>query len=551
MAQTGMSRTLGRQPTRENVRTEPYRFERNIRNDYKRVITTGFGGKFIPVMAIPLLREDRMLSSTFRFSFEMAETSDMLLNPVRIAVHAWFVPKLAFERFMDLGHLNRAWNEQEEVDGSTTPWIQQVPFDGAGGRGTTWEIYRALGLHAPAGAMVNADYQEAYNLIWNYIAKQTSPSLTERQWNQHALAPAFWMHNAMKHVKPTFDQALVHGQIPVTITEGAEMHLRSDEYSQASNQGGSPGVNVTFPGSMDEQPREEGSHYAWDVLGHRMWTELNEGGFEISLATIDHARKTTAFAIARQQYQGLDDDTLIDMLMSGIRIPEEGMKHPILLGRAETVFGMSQRYATDADNLEKSVTRGLSQLDLRLMVPQQNTSGIVMAIAEILPEQLYERQEDHYFTASEVSDFPDRLRDELDLEPVEVVQNQHVDQDHTDPTGVFGYAPLNHKWLRQGPNVGGLYHRIQADEPWNEYRNRIWAVETIDPSLGDDFYLASNLHHQVFADSLTDPFEIRCNGIAVIEGNTMFGPALRESHGDYEAVKAKGDLSKIDLPDPE
>lgn len=547
--------TLPTQTGPDNVRTTPQAHQRTTRVDFKRVVTTGFGGQFLPIFAVPLLREDALRMTTFRLGFEMAETASMLLNPVRVAAHMWFVPKLAFERFEDLGQINRSYLGKPEKDNNVVPWFQLGTIeDGAASDPVFGEIARTMGLHSGPGATVNLDYIEAYNAIWNYVASQTSQSLTHRSEHDQTLAPAFWMHSAMRHVKPTFDQALIHGEVPLNVTESmmqvqglvveqnaahsAATYYNPDGTTVTSPNGGWPSSVLSLGGS------NKGSGFI------SPWVEMEENGITVSLANIDLARKTAAFARIRQQYQGLNDDQIIDLLMQGVRIPDEGLNYPLLLDRKETIFGMSQRYATDSGNLEKSVTRGQTLLDMRAAVPQTNTGGIVMCCVEILPEQLYERQFDPYMMSESVADLPDRMRDELDLEPVDIVYNAFVDVDHSDPLGVFGYAPLNHAWQREAPMLGGLYHRPRADAAWNENRNRIWAVETQDPALGDDFYLASNIHHEVFADSQTDPFEISASGVAMIEGLTFFGPALRESVNDYDKVMEKADLSRIDLPAP-
>lgn len=546
------SMALPAQTTPDNYRTTPQQYAPTVRTDFKRVLTTGFGGKFLPVAAIPLLREDRLQASTFRFGFQMAETAQMLMNPVRVAVHAWFVPKLAFERYGDRGILNRSYLKQAEKDGEVVPWFQPVDYWQAAN--TPHPVYRAMGLHAPAGEQVNSDYVEAYNAIWNYVAEQASPSIAKRGATDPSLAPAFWAHSAMRHVKPTFDQALIWGEAPVNITSQQMavkgLLVETNAGHQTGEQFNPDGTSFTPPqGGWAVSALNSGAatkESGWIAP----WVELEENGVTISLANIDLARKTAAFARARQAYQGLGDEQLIDLLMAGVRVPDEGMRHPLLLGRRETIFGMSQRYATDSPNLEKSVTTGQTVLDMTVVVPQQDTSGVVMFVAEILPEQLYERQADRYLLETDQANLPDRLRDELDVEPVEVVLNGHIDTDHSAPTATFGYAPLNHSWQREAPNLGGLYHRPDASAPWDENRNRIWAVETVDPVLGDDFYLSSNIHHQVFQDMDTDPFEIALNGVARIEGLTMFGPALRESYGDYDAIMAHADMSRLDPPDP-
>lgn len=527
---------LPAQTTPDNFRTTPQQFARTVRTDYKRVLTTGFGGKLLPIAAIPLLREDRLMASRLRLGFQMAETSQMLMNPVRVSASAWFVSKLAFERFGDRGILNRSYLKQPEKDGLVVPWFDKVNIGDGLSKDNPYPVWKSLGAHAPLGTQVNSDYLEAYNAIWNYMAEQASPAIEKRAPKTQELAPAFWHHSAMRHVKPTFDQALLHGEVPLNVVS-QDMPVRSKLLIDGNAGGYAPG-QTTVP------PQVNGDYEFTDV-----WAELADNGITVSLANLDLARKTAAFARARQAYQGLGDEQLIDLLMSGVRVPDEAFRYPMLIGQAETIFGMSQRFATDSPNLEKSVTTGQTILDLNVTVPQQDTSGIVMVVAQILPEQLYERQADRYMMAVDQAELPDRLRDELDLEPVETVYNRDVDTDHSDPDTVFGYAPLNHKWTRETPNLGGLYYRGDSSAPWNENRNRIWAVETADPVLGDDFYLASNIHHSVFADTNTDPFEISLNGVCRVEGLTMFGPALRESTGDYDAIMDKADMGRIELPE--
>jgi len=533
-------------PRRRSDKTSAMAWPTSVRTDYKRVLTTGMGGKMLPIMSIPLLREDQLLSSTFRFGFEMEETEDMLVNPVRIAVHAWLVPKLAQSRFLDLSHLNRSFMKQTEIDDTTTPFFDTVdPFVAT----ELCEILKTLGAHVPVGEVVNTDIIESYNAVWNYLAKETSPSLALRGDQDLDLAPAFWAHNIMQHVKPTFDQGLIHGEVALNV-EQANMPVKGLYIAQNE----SPrGANVYLPdGTLDTlaDPTWAAAIESTDkTTGYDVFAELQQNGITVSLANLELAKKTAAFARMRQQYASLGEDAVIDVLMSGVRIPDEGLRKPMQLARAETVFGMSQRYATDSGNLDKSVTRGQTMVDINIRTPPVNTGGTIMVMAEILPEQLFERQGDPALLMTDQDNLPNRLKDELDLEPVEIVYNSTVDTDHTDPTGIFGYAPKNHRWQRDIPNVGGRYHRPDADAAWDEERNRIWAVETVDPQLGTDFYLATNIHHEVFSDTVNDAFEVTANGVARIQGLTKFGPGLYEASDDYEKIEAHADTDRIEIPE--
>lgn len=519
--------------TPDNFRTSAMAHPRTQRTDYVRSLSSTFGGELTPVFAVPLLREDQLGSTTFRFSLEMAETASMLMNAVKVRASVWLVAKPAMGRHMDLGQINRSYLGQPEADGTPIPWFVHHSHEEQPGQ--AWPFYQRMGLHLPTGVAANQDYVNAYNAVWNYLAEQASPALAHRELDDATIAPAFWDHSVGRHIKATFDQALMHGDVPIDTSAGRAI-IKSSTVGNLTGGGYSPAQPGIPPGEAGEFTFDE------------VWAEL--GAASMSLANIDMARKTAAFARSRQAYQGLGDDEIIDLLMSGVRIPDEEYKYPQLLGEQSSIFGMSQRYATDSGNLEKSVTRGQTQLDVRVQTPPINPGGVVIGVLQVLPEQLFERQEDVYLTAQGVDDLPNRLEDELNLEQVEIVKNRHMDTDHSTPDGTFGYAPMNHHWVRDIPNIGGLYYRPKADQAWNEWRNRIWAVEQPDPQLGSDFYLASNIHHQVFANSSTEPFEVTANGMARISGLTAFGAAIRESYGDYDKMRDKTDTSRLDPPDP-
>lgn len=168
-----------------------------------------------------------------------------------------------------------------------------------------------------------------------------------------------------------------------------------------------------------------------------------------------------------------------------------------------------------------------------------------MIVGQALPEQIYERQADYYMTATQVKDLPNRISDELDPQPVQMVANKEVDVKHETKDGLFGYAPLNHKWTGGSPKVGGRYYRPDPDAAWSEDRNRIWDTGVKNPTLGPDFYLASSLHHNVFQSSNEEPFEWWVGGVIRISGLTYFGPSLRESRDDYVKVLSKVNMGRL------
>jgi len=86
--------------------------------------------------------------------------------------------------------------------------------------------------------------------------------------------------------------------------------------------------------------------------------------------------------------------------------------------------------------------------------------------------------------------------------------------------------------------VGGKFKRPSSGSANDEDRMRIWAAETANPTLGTDFYLATNINQKPFLDTVADPFEAVCVVQLAIEGNTQFGPPLVESEQNYDAVLA-------------
>jgi len=526
----------------ENYRRGPVAHEKTQRTDAVSVVTSSFGGKLVPLKMIPLLREDAVLNSQLQINIQMAETAEMLLNPVRVSAMAYLVPKSAFERFPDMGTIERSYNGQQEIDGSVVPWFENFTYnEPPPGQTTDPGVYKTLGLHAPNLAVINSDYVEAYNAVWNYIALQRSSSLAARNRLDTTLAPAFWEHTQMKHVVPTFDAAMVEGGIPVSFGATGLLPVVTDGVNNDAATIGSATSDTASHGlktNIGENPQiiEIGAEGVNTV---NLFAKLAEQGVEISLANIEQARETQAWAKLRNQYQGMSDDWMIDQLLSGVRLSDETLQQPVLLDHSDTIVGMSERYATDGANLSKSVADGRTSLRLNLRAPALQTGGVIVICGQVLPEMIYERQRDYYMRTTDVSDLPLRTADELDPQPVETIKNGEVDESHSLPDDLFGYAPLNHKWMRRAPNVGGKYYRPSPSIAWDENRNRIWSTEVVDPTLGPDFYISNTVSHQVFASQNEDPFEWWVAGDIQISGLTYFGETLREAQGDYDAVQAQ------------
>jgi hypothetical protein len=554
--------------------TAPVTFPRSRRNHALAVLTSMPAGKCVPLAVMPMLREDS-LRSFMRINVEMLETKELLANPVNLRVTAYVVPLLALARFEgSRDQFDRSYMGEPKVDGgAVVPFIETQAMGAHGANA----VYKALGLHGKTTDQVNTAYLEAYNAIWNFRARNRSPHLTERTRLDATLAPAFWHHSRFQHVVPDFDQAVIDGEIALNLV-ASQLGL-----SGAAAITGSPAITDSGNsfrlghGSGKANPRglqmaNGAGTVTWDAVAGQSSTdvryerglavsagtlavdlsavvaEMTEGGVSISLSNLELARKTQAFAKMRERYQEHDDEWIIDMLMDGLSIPDQALKQPILLADRMVNFGQVKRYATDGGNLAESAVSGGASLELNLRVPRLQTGGVVMVVAEAVPEQLFERQRDPFFHSANVDAWPEALRDTLDPEKVDVVQNAEIDVLHSTGTNTFGYAPMNWKWNAWGPRVGGKFYRPTTDPLTDTTRQRLWAVEVANPALSADFYIVSSMHTKPFLDTASDPFEASLMGAAVIEGNTQFGGVLVEATSNYDDVLAKAPQERIDKP---
>lgn len=535
-------------PTR--VKSTPVSVPRTTRHHDVRVLTSIPAGKMTPVCVIPLLREDAIQNCTLRLSFEMMETAEILMNAVNVAVKAYLVPHLVYDRFggsIDL--LNKSY---EGVAFGNDPVVPFFTMMGGMPDPKTNQVHVYLGKHVKANTPWSSIYLEAYNEIWNFRAKNRSPDLALRSIYNANLAPAFWQHQGFAHIVPDFDQAMIDGEVPLAI-QGGSLPVRGLYTAATAGTNNAAGlvdsvgyqpVAGAFPATTAITAEKQAAAPYAPII----FAELAENGITVTLSNIELARKTQAFAQLRRQFSGHTDEYLIDLLMDGISIPEQMMAQPMLLAERNTIFGMSKRYASDAANLTESVVNGATFVDLNIRTPKIGVGGVVMVVVEITPEQLFERQADPYLFADNPQKLPQFLRDTLDPEKVSVVPNKYVDVNHATPDGVFGYAPLNHEWNHTAPCIGGRFSRPTVDGAFDEDRQRIWSVETANPTLSTDFYLCTNMHTKPFVVTNQDPFEVVIRGGATITGHTVFGQLLIEASDDYEQVFEEAPIERINKP---
>ena len=541
--------------------TQAVTYPRSRRNHGLAVLTSLPAGKCVPVAAIPMLREDG-LNARLQIAVEMQETVEILMNPVFLRATAYVVPLLALERFEgSRDQFDRSYMGEPKVEGGAVVPFIETHVMGAHGSNA---VYKALGLHAKSTDLVNTMYLEAYNRIWNFRAKNRSPNIAERARLDTTLAPAFWRSSRFEHVVPDFDQAVIDGEVALNVTDRrapiSGIGLGNIRGNATVNAGvkdgkGDQAYPLAYPArGFDDSVTDNSAHVfvrtkggivPGDPLRTDIFAELAESGITVSLSNLELAKKTQAFAKLRERYQEHDEEYIIDMLMDGLSIPDQALKQPILLADRSVRFQQAKRYATDAGNLAESAVSGATIASLELHVPRLNTGGVVMVMLEAIPEQLFERQRDPFFHSSDVDTWPEALRDTLDPEKVDIVLNAEVDTDHATPNGTFGYAPMNWKWNAFGPRVGGKFYRPSTNTTTDQDRQRLWAVETVNPALSEDFYLVKSIHTKPFLDTASDPFEATVVGNAVLDGNTQFGGMLVEATDNYDKVAAKAPTERI------
>jgi hypothetical protein len=553
--------------TTELIPNVPVSFSRTKRMQKGRVLTSGDAGKIIPIKADPCLREEGF-SGNINIDVEMMETSEKPVNAIVAKAMTYYVPFLAFEQFNgSIEELNRSYSKENGIAGSQVSFFEKnkyyngssvvtdsTPTDMDTGDNGRAEFYGTMGIHHGAADMNNA-YVQAYNAIVNHRRKARSASLATRNEFDHNLAEAFWPNEGNSHIMADFDQKLVDGEVTLNALT-FKAPLRSTwafntadpaaavRAGAAANQTLNSG-QIWAPATSGENLTDVGDYWEWAV--NDVWAELTQGGVAtMSLADIEQARKTAAFAKLRSAYDGIDDEFIIDLLMQGISVPTEVMKQPMLIGQQTGMFGFAQRYATDSGNLDDSATNGFVSLGYRVRAPRTSVGGIVMTTLEIAPERIWERKKDYFLYTTDTDQLPNALRDSLDPEKVSVIKKNHLDVNHSTPDATLGYAPLNHEYNRDQIMVGGKFYR-PSNDAYTEVRSRIWTNETTDPSLSTDFYLCTNLHKKIFADQVSDSFEITAVSDLTVDTNVVFGDRLIEADAtsDYEEITNLVDANRI------
>lgn len=527
--------------------TTPRSVPHSNRNKPVEHLSSLLPGVVHPVALIPMLREDKA-HGRVDFTVEMMETKELLANGVTARFSAWCVPWLAMDRFQgSMDQFDRSWQGRPKTDdpGETvTPFftkqvygdIMSVPF------------WKSWGRHYSPTDAINTMYVESYNKIQNWRARNASKELAARLMTDTSLAPAFWTRTGFEHIVPDFDQAKEHGEVALTIVEShlklrgmgirhgagavGAFTMRDTDGADQTLEGWA--IGGTFSGNVGQAQLVVKSNGA---SGPDFTAELPQNGITVSLGNLKKARLMQEWADVRKRFEGHDDDAIIDQLMAGIPIEDQWLKDPFLLDEDIVQFRQAKRYSSTAGQLDDSAVSGVATGSLLVHVPKLRTGGMIVVLCEILPNQLFERRPDPFMYVSDPDDLPNAMLDQADTEKVEVITNRMIDVTHSNPNDTFGFGPLNLLWNGDGPTLGGDFIKPQASAGNTAARNRIYAVEAVDPVLTDDFYIAKDgIHTKPFLDEVMNPFQIQAVGNIVLNGLTQFGGALVEATGNYDKL---------------
>lgn len=534
--------------------TTPIQPPRSRRQVNQVVATSMPAGKMVPVTAFPLLREDKLMNSMIHCKVDLMETAEVIKNGIKCRFMAYFVPFLAFDRFNGgMDEFNRSYQKQQIADGvSVTPFFNSTAMGTPG----AWPIHKYLGFHAKQGDIVNTSYIEAYNLIWNFRARNRSETLwnaKKRVESDVTLAPAFWQHEQYKYVVPDWDDAAMEGSVDLSFTNAKIPVMgigfqAGGTYAPTASVKQADGSSGAFPfgaAASTGFPIFKSTTGVSATAVPDIFTNMAAAGVKISLANIELAKKTQYYAELKSQFEGLDDIWIVDLLMQGVSVPEQMWKQPILIADKTEIFGIEKRWATDGANLTDAVVNGAAMCDLDMVLPQCPTGGIVMVVAEILPEQLFERARDPLLYTIDPATLPNALRDDLDPQKVERMSNGEIDTSHATPNGLFGYRPMNWKWQASNTRIGGKWFKPAPDNTFNEERQHFWTVEVVNPVYGNDFLISETFNTLPFVVTNQDVGEVSLQGTAIIEGNTQFGTRLLEQDNAYTEVLSAVDQTRI------
>lgn len=553
----------------------PVSFETSMRPDKAVIMTSGFAGKVVPVGYIPLLPGDSAAGKV-GFDMQLAEMPKPLLNAVMMRVQAWFIAKAAMPQFPGRDELNHAMTGEPIKALGAADRAPPGFFTTISGAALTTaaasEFFKTLGLHVPTGATINSDLIDAFVVLYNFRLAAHSSRLPRRKYASEDIAeattlpPAFWPSGRFAHVVPDYEAALVMGSLELDVMAGRlpvdGIYFNGTIPVRAAGmamRGVLPGMDIITTGiggddAVVEANAGSGNSPHFAVSGAtgaaarpEVYAEMGGQTISVTLNDIDKARIRQAYAKLHAAYAGNDatgfdnDETLVALLMQGLNPGAENFKRPILLDSKVVPVGFAERFATDAANLDDSVSTGRASAVLTLNVPKTDVGGVVIYTVEVLPERLDERMADEWMLCTTFDHLPNALRDIQRTLPVDMVLNRRIDAKHSQPGGLYGYEPMNAKWVRDATRLGGSFYQATPGAVVTEPRAGIWQTDIVNPAFTSTHWLAPvPFPNDVFADTLKPSFEITARHAVTIVGLTQIGDPLSEANDDFAAVEGAG-----------
>jgi len=530
----------------------PVQYNMTRRPDNTSTLTSVKAGVVNVVAQAPLFRGDSC-SGRINMMLQLAEMPKPVNNAIIARAQAWFVPRPALPYFSGLDEYTHSYHGTNITElGAAARTPPNLYYTGISSSvANLTEIYQTLGLQVETAGTVNGDIFDAYTVIQNFRLAAHSSKMARYEYISEAgtglqswkqLKPAFWPRGRMHTMVADYESALVTGALDLDVSAG-QMPL-TGYYVTGDGQGAIAGRNpdgTAYAGTKDV------SQVGIETTDpDQLYADMAAQTIVTTLADIDKARTTNAFAKMMASYAGTNfsgfnnDDVIVSELMQGYQVPQELFNRPWLLDNKTVVFGQTERHATDAANLDDSVTTGQANVSLSINIPRAEYGGHMLATLEIMPERLYERQSDEYLYVSSADDLPNALRDVQRVEPVDVATLRRWDVKHTTPAGIAAYEPMNAKWRREFTRLGGEFLQTTPGTPNTAARTAIWQPDIVDPTMNNDFWLCpSPFPQDVFSVPANDCCEVALMQQLTITGITQFGDELVEDNSEFLTVKAE------------
>lgn len=545
----------------EMIPMNPLSFKMTTRPVQKKVLGSQDAGNAIPT-SMDYVGPNESGVGNVGLNVQLMETAEPITNAVHATAMTYLVPFTAFEQFQGseeeamrryegkesllTGNVEPFFNTNKYWNGTTVVTDSDAStWDTAGGNGRS-EFYKTLGLHTQK-TTINNSYVQAYNIVQNHRRRARSPQLEERNEYDHTIAEAFWPNSGNSMIVADYDDAVVNGEVTLASMTG-ELPIKAPRARSTDG--------TTYTASAVNWTPDLGANHLYPVGGvvdegdlfefGDMFADLGGALAKFNLAELAQGKLIADYAKKRASLSGQSEEYIIDLLMRGIMPTSAVSRLPILVGMGKGIFSMNQRYATDAANLEDSVTNGMVNLNYRCAVPRTKLGGILVTQLEVAPEQVWERKKDYFLYTTDAGKLPNALRDHLQIEGgegVKVVTKDHLDVNHSTPDAILGYAPLNFEHRVNDVRIAGKFYRPASDSTYVEDRARIWSAEANNPSLNTDFYLTTNVHKKVFADQVSDSLEYSMVSDFNLRTDIQFGDRLQETDAtsDHAAITALSD----------